>query len=104
MVLAFILLLPVAILKQCLFSFRTVLYLAGPFYTAPNQQAAVAHVSQWKSEDTNFEGLRVAVDEGDGRAGWLMNRMSLHEPIVIFNVESVSFRINASGCDIYRIV
>eukprot|EP00904_Undaria_pinnatifida_P006639 jgi/Undpi1/3104/HiC_scaffold_15.g06478.m1 len=50
--------------------------------------AATAHVSQWKSEDTNFEGLRVAVDEGDGRAGWLMNRMSLHEPIVIFNVES----------------
>ncbi|CAM9127754.1 unnamed protein product [Laminaria digitata] len=51
-------------------------------------KAAIAHVSQWKSEDTNFEGLRVAVDEGDGRAGWLMNRMSLHEPIVIFNIES----------------
>ena len=34
----------------------------------------------------------MAVDEGNDRAGWLMNRMSLHEPIVIFNVESVSFR------------
>lgn len=53
-------------------------------------QAAVAKVSEWETEETNFEGLRVKVDEGEGREGWLMNRMSLHEPIVIFNVESVS--------------
>lgn len=53
-------------------------------------QAAVASVSQWETEETNFEGLRVKVDEGEGSEGWLMNRMSLHEPIVIFNVESVS--------------
>lgn len=46
-------------------------------------------MSQWETEKTNFEGLRVKVDEGNGREGWLMNRMSLHEPIVIFNVESV---------------
>lgn len=52
-------------------------------------QAAVATVSQWETEETNFEGLRVKVDEGEGSEGWLMNRMSLHEPIVIFNVESV---------------
>ncbi|CAN0479623.1 unnamed protein product, partial [Discosporangium mesarthrocarpum] len=38
----------------------------------------------------NYEGLRVNVDEGEGRAGWIMNRMSLHDPVVIFNVESVS--------------
>ena len=77
---------------------------AAPFCIASNLQAAVAHVSQWKSEETNFEGLRVAVDEGDGRAGWLMNRMSLHEPIVIFNVESVSFRSSESDGDSRRIV
>lgn len=52
-------------------------------------QAAVAIVSHWEAEETNFEGLRVKVDEGEGSEGWLMNRMSLHEPIVIFNVESV---------------
>lgn len=52
-------------------------------------QVAVPIVSQWETEETNFEGLRVKVDEGEGSEGWLMNRMSLHEPIVIFNVESV---------------
>lgn len=46
----------------------------------------------------------MAVDEGDGRAGWLMNRMSLHEPIVIFNVESVRFRSSKSDRDTYLIV
>ena len=52
-------------------------------------QAAAVTLSQWEAEITNYEGLRVKVDEGEGREGWLMNRMSLHEPIVIFNVESV---------------
>lgn len=52
-------------------------------------QTAVESVSEWEAEEVNFEGLRVSVDEGNGRAGWLMNRLSLHEPIVIFNVESV---------------
>eukprot|EP00903_Cladosiphon_okamuranus_P014178 g13175.t1 len=51
-------------------------------------EAAVGSVSNWETEETNFEGLRVKVDEGEGSEGWLMNRMSLHEPIVIFNVES----------------
>ncbi|CAM9099175.1 unnamed protein product [Ectocarpus sp. 6 AP-2014] len=51
-------------------------------------EAAAATVSDWQAEETNFEGLRVKVDEGEGNEGWLMNRMSLHEPIVIFNVES----------------
>ena len=53
-------------------------------------QAAVDQLSHWETEKANFEGLRVIVDEGEGRAGWLLNRMSLHEPIVIFTVESVS--------------
>lgn len=39
----------------------------------------------------------MVVDENDGRAGWLMNRMSLHEPIVIFNVESVRLLYNYGG-------
>lgn len=49
-------------------------------------------VDHWETEKVNFEGLRVVVDEGNGKAGWVMNRMSLHEPIVIFNVESVRLR------------
>ena len=38
-------------------------------------------------------GLRVNFeDPSDGSHGWIMERMSLHDPIVIFNVEStVSF-------------
>lgn len=53
-------------------------------------EAAIESEAGWEAEKVNFEGLRVSVEEGDGRAGWLMNRLSLHEPIVIFNVESVS--------------
>ncbi|KAG5186936.1 hypothetical protein JKP88DRAFT_348102 [Tribonema minus] len=50
--------------------------------------AAAAKVPAWEVEVPNFEGLRVNVDEGGGRRGWAMARMSLHDPIVIFNVES----------------
>lgn len=60
-----------------------------PSLLSSTNQAAVGSVGQWETEETNFEGLRVKVDEGEGSEGWLMNRMSLHEPIVIFNVESV---------------
>ncbi|CAM9298992.1 unnamed protein product [Ascophyllum nodosum] len=56
--------------------------------TLTSTQAAVDQLSHWETEKVNFEGLRVIVDEGEGRAGWLLNRMSLHEPIVIFTVES----------------
>lgn len=59
-----------------------------PLVSAPFQEA-VGVVSSWEAEEVNYEGLRVAVDEGNGRAGWFMNRLSLHEPIVIFYVESV---------------
>jgi hypothetical protein len=50
--------------------------------------AATAQVSNWELESPNFEGLRVNVDEGNCRSGWVMERMSLHDPIIIFNVES----------------
>jgi hypothetical protein len=45
-------------------------------------------VANWELESPNFEGLRVNVDEGSNRSGWVMERMSLHDPIIIFNVES----------------
>ncbi|CAM9568963.1 unnamed protein product [Chrysoparadoxa australica] len=50
--------------------------------------AAVTRVDEWELEQENWEGLRVNIAEGDDRSGWLMARMSLHDPIVIFNVES----------------
>lgn len=42
----------------------------------------------WQMESENHEGWRVAVDEGDGKAGWLLLRSSLHDPLLVLNVES----------------
>ncbi|KAK4538792.1 hypothetical protein CDCA_CDCA20G4817 [Cyanidium caldarium] len=42
----------------------------------------------WRLERENYEGWRVAVDEGNGRAGWLLLRPSLHDPLLPLNVES----------------
>jgi hypothetical protein len=36
----------------------------------------------------NYEGWRVAVDEGEGRHGWVLLRQSLHDPLLVLNVES----------------
>ncbi|KAK9807868.1 hypothetical protein WJX72_011619 [[Myrmecia] bisecta] len=44
--------------------------------------------SNWELEKENHEGWRVAVDEGDGRRGWLLLRSSLHDPLLVLNVES----------------
>ncbi|CAN8076149.1 unnamed protein product, partial [Agarophyton chilense] len=45
-------------------------------------------VDGWKLEHENYEGYRVSVDEGDGKAGWLLLRQSLHDPLLPLNVES----------------
>jgi phosphomannomutase len=42
----------------------------------------------WLLENENYEGWRVAVQEGDGMAGWLLLRQSLHDPLLPLNVES----------------
>jgi phosphomannomutase len=42
----------------------------------------------WKMETDNYEGWRVAIDEGDGNKGWLLVRPSLHDPDIVINVES----------------
>lgn len=44
--------------------------------------------SNWSLEPVNYEGWRVAVDEGDGHRGWLLLRQSLHDPLLVLNVES----------------
>lgn len=45
-------------------------------------------VEGWSLESENYEGYRVNVDEGDGKAGWLLLRRSLHDPLLPLNVES----------------
>jgi hypothetical protein len=44
--------------------------------------------SNWSMEAVNYEGWRVTVDQGDGRRGWLLLRQSLHDPLLVLNVES----------------
>jgi hypothetical protein len=36
----------------------------------------------------NHEGWRIDVDEGQGRSGWLLLRQSLHDPLLVLNIES----------------
>jgi phosphomannomutase len=45
-------------------------------------------IEGWSIEPTNYEGYRVIVDEGDGKAGWLLLRRSLHDPLLPLNIES----------------
>lgn len=42
----------------------------------------------WTVDSPNYEGVRVSVDEGDGRAGWLLLRQSLHDPLLPLNIET----------------
>eukprot|EP00882_Tetradesmus_deserticola_P014684 GHRQ01015624.1.p1 GENE.GHRQ01015624.1~~GHRQ01015624.1.p1 ORF type:complete len:589 (+),score=228.84 GHRQ01015624.1:649-2415(+) len=42
----------------------------------------------WSLEPVNHEGWRVNVDEGEGKRGWLLLRQSLHDPLLVLNVES----------------
>lgn len=42
----------------------------------------------WSLEPVNYEGWRVSVDEGEGRKGWVLLRQSLHDPLLVLNVES----------------
>lgn len=42
----------------------------------------------WVLEEENHEGWRVSVDEGEGKQGWLLLRASLHDPLLVLNVES----------------
>lgn len=44
--------------------------------------------ADWALEPVNYEGWRVVVDEGSGRQGWLLLRQSLHDPLLVLNVES----------------
>ena len=51
-------------------------------------QAGADGAGHWALEPVNHEGWRVSVDEGQGRRGWLLLRQSLHDPLLVLNVES----------------
>lgn len=42
----------------------------------------------WTGAAENHEGFRACVDEASGRAGWALLRQSLHDPLLVLNVES----------------
>merc|ERR1712196_425199 len=44
--------------------------------------------AHWSMEKDNHEGWRISVDEGEGRKGWMLLRQSLHDPLMVINVES----------------
>ena len=53
----------------------------------------LANTNGWKVADDSFEGVRVSFGEADGD-GWLLLRLSVHDPVMPMNVESN----RAGGC------
>lgn len=41
----------------------------------------------WQAEKINYEGIRINTDKNNGD-GWLLLRMSVHDPILVLNLES----------------
>ena len=48
-----------------------------------------AKQSGWSLADSNYEGVRVNLDEAHGN-GWFLLRLSLHDPLLPLNIESNS--------------
>eukprot|EP00746_Dinoflagellata_sp_MGD_P067145 gnl/MRDRNA2_/MRDRNA2_27728_c0_seq1.p1 gnl/MRDRNA2_/MRDRNA2_27728_c0~~gnl/MRDRNA2_/MRDRNA2_27728_c0_seq1.p1 ORF type:complete len:580 (+),score=93.45 gnl/MRDRNA2_/MRDRNA2_27728_c0_seq1:80-1819(+) len=51
-------------------------------------ERVVDQLPDWSLEVPNHEGIRVQIAQPGGKAGWLLVRESLHEPLVIMNAES----------------
>jgi len=51
-------------------------------------QAGAGGANHWTPEEENYEGWRVSIDEGEGRRGWALLRASLHDPLLVLNIES----------------
>ncbi|GFP75171.1 phosphomannomutase/phosphoglucomutase [Clostridium fungisolvens] len=49
----------------------------------------VSNIPGWSIEDKNYEGIKINCDKANGD-GWLLLRMSLHEPVLPINIESDS--------------
>ncbi len=46
-----------------------------------------ANHTGWKACDNNYEGIRINTDKANGN-GWFLIRLSVHDPIIVFNSES----------------
>ncbi|WP_238882082.1 phosphomannomutase/phosphoglucomutase [Clostridium sp. YIM B02551] len=45
------------------------------------------HIDGWRIEPENYEGIKIKCDKESGD-GWLLLRLSLHEPVLALNIES----------------
>ena len=52
-----------------------------------NMKTKFAEVPGWTLVEPNYEGVRVSCTNGD-EEGWLLLRMSLHDPVMPLNIES----------------
>ena len=57
--------------------------------------ARFAREEGWKVVEPNYEGVRIAFDDDEVK-GWLLLRLSLHDPILPLNLETAA----AGGVDI----
>lgn len=51
-------------------------------------QGGASGAEGWNLEKENHEGWRVSIEEGEGKRGWALLRASLHDPLLVLNVES----------------
>ena len=54
----------------------------------PEEGSSAASFTGCLPVEENFEGYRVRKDEGDGKFGWFLLRQSLHDPVMVLNLES----------------
>jgi phosphomannomutase len=52
-----------------------------------DMEKQVQQVPGWSLVPENYDGIRIAADEGSGN-GWFLVRISLHEPVLALNIES----------------
>jgi phosphomannomutase len=48
---------------------------------------ASGNMEGWSAANNNYEGIRVALDKAHGD-GWFLLRLSVHEPLMVLNIES----------------
>lgn len=52
-----------------------------------DMEKQVQRIEGWSLVAENYDGIRIAADEGSGM-GWFLLRISLHEPVLALNIES----------------
>jgi phosphomannomutase len=60
---------------------------AGGAAVLEDLEKQVEKVKGWSLVAENYDGIRVSTDESSGN-GWFMLRISLHEPLLVLNIES----------------